>query len=388
MMLFSYKIIYINDYEEQRQDQIIQELEGNKFQTLEGVEETCIDQNLQALQKQSYIMRARDKNGNPVKEGLSDNTLLIMKACLKVIKESHLKHIGENGSQSNMFYIPTVCVLEEMKKFLMIQEQINAVLFGISYTKREDFFQDQDFNKLVEILVYYEERDQILDIGSQKEEDLGILKHEDSTQLQDSKTQMVRKEITEDRKIHWENCLKKFLTKSNEKWILDQFNLCKKFLNQNSIMGHYDDFSDPVYEEFSHIVSMKKKCSDREQMLKLQKRFTTLVKTHSVDLASGTNNLDDIPVHRISDVDLTVLKCDIDALLRTIEEIENKVRMNKILSHSGKNSVKRNLEKEAKMKDRFIREQFSMLNFGKNFMAVDYSLKNPSDERNKFSLRR
>ena len=153
-------------------------------------------------------------------------------------------------------------------------------------------------------------------------------------------------------------------------------------------MGHYDDFSDPVYEEFSHIVSMKKKCGDREQMLKLQKRFTTLVKTHSVDLASGTNNLDDIPVHRISDVDLTVLKCDIDALLRTIEEIENKVRMNKILSHSGKNSVKRNLEKEAKMKDRFIREQFAMLNFGKNFMAVDYSLKNPSDERNKFSLRR
>ena len=150
------------------------------------------------------------------------------------------------------------------------------------------------------------------------------------------------KNADDDRRTYWTNQLMNFLIKSNEKWILDQFNLCKKFLNQNSIQGHYDDFSHPAYDDFGHIRSMKAKCSSREGLMKFRKHFTNLVKMNSVDDVEkrdkALSSVEEIPAHRISDIDLNVLKCDILALLKTIEEIENKVKMTRILT-TGKTTV-------------------------------------------------
>eukprot|EP00343_Euplotes_focardii_P003339 CAMPEP_0205811968 /NCGR_PEP_ID=MMETSP0205-20121125/16274_1 /ASSEMBLY_ACC=CAM_ASM_000278 /TAXON_ID=36767 /ORGANISM="Euplotes focardii, Strain TN1" /LENGTH=112 /DNA_ID=CAMNT_0053091881 /DNA_START=40 /DNA_END=374 /DNA_ORIENTATION=- len=112
---------------------------------------------------------------------------------------------------------------------------------------------------------------------------------------------------------------------------------------------------------------MKAKLSNREGMLKLRRRFSALVKTNSVEVENDASSYDNFPVHRISDVDLSVLKCDILALLKTIEEIENKVRMNRILSLSGNEKAS---NEEKKSKEKYVRQQFAMLNFGRNYTAV------------------
>lgn len=58
------------------------------------------------------------------------------------------------------------------------------------------------------------------------------------------------KEI-EDRKQFCEIKLRNFLNKTNEKWMLDQFNLVKRFVLQNSIEGKMKDFSHPVFEHLN-----------------------------------------------------------------------------------------------------------------------------------------
>ena len=47
------------------------------------------------------------KVNNPVKEGLADTTLKILKACLKTLKDRHMKEVGKNGITA-LNYLPTV----------------------------------------------------------------------------------------------------------------------------------------------------------------------------------------------------------------------------------------------------------------------------------------
>ncbi|CAI2387331.1 unnamed protein product [Moneuplotes crassus] len=408
MMLFAYKIIYINDYEEERQDLIIKEMDGTmkKQEDNKDFTKSTSISNTKMLQKQFYHNSSKNKGMNPVKEGLSNNTLKIMKAILNVVKEIHMKNVGDsNHNHFNVNFIPTICVLDEIKQFLLIQEQINTVVLGVTYQKREDFFSDPKFEKLVDAILAAEQRDKMLNaISEEPEKDEQSTDKREVDTLGQTKTPIIRKrfsvwdehfqlpketkEADDDRREYWSEYLKSFLTKSNEKWILDQFNLCKKFLNQNSIVGHYDDFSHPAYEEFSHIRSMKRKCTDLDDVLHSKKRFSALVKSSSKDDASKHQREDsNIPVHRISDIDLSVLKCDINSLLRTLEEIQNKVKMNMILSCNGEEIRKEDLSKTQVNNEKFVRQQFSMINFGRNFTAVEYSLNNPSDPLNKFKLR-
>lgn len=44
---------------------------------------------------------------NPIKEGLSDNTLKILKACLKTVKDRHFKAVGTQD-KDDFKYVPTV----------------------------------------------------------------------------------------------------------------------------------------------------------------------------------------------------------------------------------------------------------------------------------------
>jgi len=51
------------------------------------------------------------------------------------------------------FFIPTVVVLQRMREYLFVQEQINSILFGASYKKSTDFFGTTMFKELVSNLV-------------------------------------------------------------------------------------------------------------------------------------------------------------------------------------------------------------------------------------------
>ena len=153
-------------------------------------------------------------------------------------------------------------MLEELRNFLIVGEQIDSILYSITYNKNNDFFSSSEFYSLVEFLSDYDKYDKISD---------KYLSNSSSNFFSEGylifhTSQDFKNKIDTDRKDFWETKLKKFLTKSNEQWIIDQFNLCKKFLYQNSIEVHYDEFSHPAYLKFDHICKIKEKCSDRNRL--------------------------------------------------------------------------------------------------------------------------
>lgn len=310
-MLFAYNIIYINDYEEEKQDQINREMDGSLAKPEEADSNGNISVPVTQFGSRSLAnMKMNNKGVNPIKEGLADNTLKILKACLKKIRDKHLEEVGDiHNNDSNFYFVPTVCVLDEMRNFLLVHEQINSILLGITYKKSQDFFKSEEFDELVECLADYEEKDLIIQDTPREEESSEMIQN-DMDHIFESGIRLKSRQ-TENKKDIWKQTLCNFLTRSNEKWILDQFNLCKKFLNQNSIQGHYDDFSHPAYEKFKHIRSMKTKCSDGNINLRMKKRFSALVSEGSVALDTPRFPSQKPSTANLQGIDLTVLKCDI-----------------------------------------------------------------------------
>ena len=67
----------------------------------------------------------------------------------------------------------------------------------------------------------------------------------------------------EHRKQVYEIKLRNFLIKSNEKWILDQFNLCKRFVLHNSIEGSSKEFLHPVFQHLEEDDEKEKTANPR-----------------------------------------------------------------------------------------------------------------------------
>ena len=243
LKLFDRKIIYINNLDQDYYEKINQKMDG--------IQKALINADpAKSMSHETNDLLNKVKNINkalsPIKEGLSDNTLRIFKACLKVVKDRHFKLLGKMD-KDDFKYIPTICVLFEMKEMFMITEQINRVLFGVTYVKKEAFIESQKFQDIVDWILEFEKRELRIDAEDDDESS--------SEEDDDSQTQQINKGTL--RRIEIEQETKLYLTRSNEKWILDQYNLCKKFLIQNSINGDYDEFYHPVYENFDHIKGLK-----------------------------------------------------------------------------------------------------------------------------------
>ena len=129
--LYDSNIIYINSHEEDELEKINKSMDGiEKYrESINQGKEFSKDG-----EEKKTFMRTKTINRvlNPIKEGLSDNTLKILKAWLKSVRDRHFKAVGMLD-KDNFKYIPTVWVLFEMKEILMIPEQINAILFGVTY---------------------------------------------------------------------------------------------------------------------------------------------------------------------------------------------------------------------------------------------------------------
>ena len=172
-------------------------------------------------------------------------------------------------NNSDYYFLPTIWVLEEMRSILLIHEQINAILFGVTYKKSEDFFETEKCIQIVNCLTEYDSNYAIIE--DEEESKTEVVEQLETDNMWISKTS-IKKKDNESRRNSWESRIKGFLLKSNEKWILDQFNLCKKFLNQNSIQGNYEDFLHPVYQycynDFKHMRILREKFINNEKFTK------------------------------------------------------------------------------------------------------------------------
>eukprot|EP00117_Sycon_ciliatum_P014960 scpid89297/ scgid15010/ len=141
--------MHIDEYEEEEKQEINKIMDGSVKKP--SKDEVMIVSQATTTTQATFNTKPGSKALNPVKEGLSDTTLQILKACLKTMRDKHNKNIEDaNVTDLKHSFIPTICVLEEMRNNMMVLEQINAILFGVTYEKTNDFFETPEYSELVE----------------------------------------------------------------------------------------------------------------------------------------------------------------------------------------------------------------------------------------------
>lgn len=161
--------------------------------------------------------------GNPIKEGISLTTLKLLKMTLIIMKEDYL--FLAKKEQTSVIMVPVEVVIKEMYKNLCIQEHINQVCLGIHYEKDLSFFESSRFDRIIQGFSLYEERESKVPKQNLNFKNLakGIF------------MKTILKKRNDIRGLFWRNKLKNFIIKSDEKWILDQYNLIKRFCLDNSV---------------------------------------------------------------------------------------------------------------------------------------------------------
>mmetsp|Transcript_22775 Transcript_22775/g.20248 ORF Transcript_22775/g.20248 Transcript_22775/m.20248 type:complete len:465 (+) Transcript_22775:13-1407(+) len=367
--LFSKRIMLIDKEQQEKQIKINMQMDGS-LKKNKAPEDLVGKDQIATIQQPIFKSKSSGKGSNPMKEGLSDTTFKIVKACCSILLEKHeddilnIKEIHDN-------FIPTIVILENMRQFLLVQEQINAILMGVTYKKREEFFNSEKFAILVDHIVESEKEANILgDAYEEDEQD----EEQDEEWIKRQKT-LVDKEIEPGKKQFWTGKIIDYLTQSNEKWILDQFNLCKRFFLQNSIEGKSEDF----YYIQSIDQRKKKKMKQSEEayqgIFNSSKSHLGTEQLHRLEITESENP--NKSSFQINLSDEKIMKCDIAALLKAIQEIEKRLKMEKILNKSEKEGDK-NLNEMDEMTTKALRNQFSMLNFNRNYKSVKDALENPT----------
>ncbi|CAI2387514.1 unnamed protein product [Moneuplotes crassus] len=403
---FSKRIMLIDKSERTDQSKLNEQMDGS-IQTKHTSSINFTRKNeFQVVTQPKFRPKTNNKMLNPLKEGLSDTTFKILNACCRMMLED-FEEKSTNVNEITTTFIPTISILEKMREILLVQEQLNAILMGVSYTKSTDFFYSDTFHTLVENILGSEKEGNILGDAYEEEEE------KPRDMIFKRQSTLVDRDVSPMKWKYWSEKIIGFLTQSNEKWILDQFNLCKRFLLQNSIEGTYEDFSHPFYNNFGHIKSMKVKNPKKKMYVEdtAREMFTaknqnapkdTQLELQMVDnfelsrekfietpqkIKKRKRNSNYTSGNRASDPqmmtttvrDEKLMKCDIAALLKAIEEIEKRLRMEKILNKNEKGkdgSLVAHVMDDNTVKA--LRNQFSMLNFNRNFKAVLEALQNPS----------
>lgn len=155
--------------------------------------------------------------GNPVKEGLCDTSLKMLKVTLQMFKQDYLIFIKKSAATSLL--MPVEVVIKQMYKHLCIQEHINQVCLGMHYKKDRGFFKTPTFTRLVHAFTPY---------GSEKD-DKNQSEPNTSNLNQSSRLFQDQKAKIDLHNLYWKNKLQSFMLESDEKWMLDQYNLIKRF---------------------------------------------------------------------------------------------------------------------------------------------------------------
>ncbi|CAI2385480.1 unnamed protein product [Moneuplotes crassus] len=341
------------------------------------IEEKTKDISLTEISKRFYQKASRfNSKSNPMKSGLSLTTMGILKITLIHILESHLKLINEAEiSGKSKFFVPVRYIVARMRINLMVQEHLNTILYGITYEKRDDFLKSKDFQILLD-----GEEDALYDRCTSVDDE-----HKDN---------FPSREI-------WRMKLEDFLLRSQEQWILDQFNLVKYFLLRNSwnaedeLESDMQDPDHPVYKFYNasvkrvdriksawsvNFVPQKKmdKDSPQTQSQRWMKKNGESYSEESSGENEGTYSSEEVEEIKSNNSPPDVKKdysyrkikkIDISALIQTIEEIENRLKMSSILRN---NSFMRGISQQEidGIYEGFLIRQFSVLNFTRNYQSI------------------
>lgn len=164
-------------------------------------------------------------------------------------------------------FVPTNHIINDMFIKLQIHEQLNSIIFGPTYEKHHDFFNSEEFKNMVYDIASNENQYSLIAKKVAVHQTHNNPNNEfDNIYLEEEKSMMmdINNENDDSYKFKnnldykfWESKIIDFLTKSNEKWILDQYKLVKQYLLENSIESHITQFKHPVYNYYNGIEGLK-----------------------------------------------------------------------------------------------------------------------------------
>lgn len=95
LQLFSSDIMYIDEYEEDSKELINKTMDGS-VKKPEDLDNPNHFTKFTAINQQNqFKTKSASKDSNPIKEGLAETTLDILKACLKTMKEAHHANLNK-----------------------------------------------------------------------------------------------------------------------------------------------------------------------------------------------------------------------------------------------------------------------------------------------------
>ena len=80
----------IDEYEQDNNMKISNTMDASKSKIVDD------DQSNTVTDMTNYTTKSGGKDSNPIKDGLADTTLHILKACLKTMNERHIMEISKN----------------------------------------------------------------------------------------------------------------------------------------------------------------------------------------------------------------------------------------------------------------------------------------------------
>lgn len=320
------------------------------------------------------------KEDNPIKAGVSNLTIKMLKITMINLRDIAIAS-NSNISKGASWYVPTKLIIEEMREHLLIFEQLNSILLGVSYDQDMSYFDSSAFKKLVEGFQKYtseasdESKEISIDLNSITKQDdtdsKGNIKTSNIFEmnnggntlvLQTDNVKLTKREAHQPThaaprcenpwKSYWGKTIINFIMTNSNKYILDQYNLIKTFVIHNSI--EVDTFQSP--HKIQSYMNEKYK-----RMMRKNKKIMKLV-------SKETNKFTSLrEISKATDISQSETKkeriCNINAFIMMLNDIETK-------SVFIKNPKKYPTTTQNVEMDEYCRFQLSLINWNRNHSAI------------------
>ena len=315
---------------------------------------------------------------NPVKEGLSETTMRITNVTIMMIRDNYLRMLRRR--HLGCMFLPVNVVISEVYKNLCIQEHINYICLGVSYKKDHSFINTEEFEEIVKYLGKYN-TDEMPENRPKPENDMKSLIKRKLSKLTFTNTSQDKLDL---KSLFWRHKLQDYLLKSDEKWMLDQYNLVKRFLLQNSVDSNILEFSDPIYNNYEFVRKMKAKAIKTKEVhftrnvtrnldglnvKELYDKYNDQTATNYIQTEFYNNYMTE---DKAMSTRLNFKKIDVNALADTFTEIERFLSMKEILTNKKLNSQNLKQVDIEKLREnkRYVRNQLAMVHFGRNHSSI------------------
>ena len=196
-------------------------------------------------------------NYDPSDRMIADSIIYVMVATMKQIKIDIQRKIGKgNIDDSIPIYVPIVLVINELASNMMINEHFKTIFFGI-HNKSKRNFDETKLVSLAETLANKILNDFICKNDSYRDYD--------ETHNGSNMFCALAGCSYETRYRVWLDKLKNLLLKSNEHWLINQFQYCKILMVSNSFEMNVEDIPEYLFDAIPYLTDINKKLNAQNE---------------------------------------------------------------------------------------------------------------------------